>query len=386
MKPDKRLLDLGSGDEQIGTNKVIESATRKLLHPDTNETIQGAKTLNVPAHSPIEPSLATDFVPKGGLLNMVRCTGEPCLDMLTITAEDIVNGYATLHQAVAAGQTASFRVVEFEGASALSPGLDFTIAADESGDLTRFKWTGFSLARPGRMIVGQEITVQYNYCVPVVPLEDLGPLSELWMLDDYSAHDPIDPNGGNGYAYDRSGMPLRSAYNVVPIPTTASESELVFRNFLTGDTRTLTLPTLQTAPDGNSGYFLTVFRGMPILYTLPTTGAGMVSTTQVTSPFMAGKVEVYASDWSVWGKVLELDPPDYLTADNASRITGGNEMPQVGVAIFGDEYLGIVYTHLSITKENYTSAFIEKPDTIIVDLYDRSFAFVSRKTVTGGVI
>jgi hypothetical protein len=376
MKIDKRFLDIGEEDSQTGTNKVIETAERKLWHQD-EETIYGPKSFDTPAHSPIEPVTASDFVPKAGLLNMIRCTGEPYWETLVITEEDLVNGYATLSKAVAPGQQASFKVLHFDGASALSLGLDFTIAEDDNGDLARFRWTGgYTLGKPGRMVAGQEITVRYNYCVPVVPMLD-EPLSGFWMLDDYG---PV--SGGTNSTND---VVLHGSYNMVPIPASASEQTVTFRNILSDDIKTLQLPTLNAVPEGNPGYFLSVFRGMPLLITLPTPGSGYAGTMIMNAPFLAGKTTIYASDWSVWGKVLEVDPPAILTDDPSPsylEIYGGYNRPRIGVSVLGDEYLAVFATH---PKINGTGALIVNT-TIIARLYDRSFDYVRTVTlsVNGG--
>jgi hypothetical protein len=241
------------------------------------------------------------------------------------------------------------------------------------------KWsdTPLGLGRPGRVVVGQEIDVKYNFCVPVVELtpEDAA-LSEFWTLDDYSEFDPL-PSGIGSVA----GTMMLGSLNLIPIPETASEATLTFRNIITDEVKTLTLPELNSVPAGNAGYFLTVFRGMPLLITLPIVGEGSTSSSYFTEPpFLAGKTTIYASNWTAWGKVMDVDPPSILTSETTSgQITGADNSPKNGVTVLGEDRLAVFSTYTKITDGSN-----ERPTTIEARLYDRSFAYVGTKTLTAG--
>jgi hypothetical protein len=404
MKTDKRLLDLGTEAEQIGTNKVIDSPSRFLIDNGGAQTFAGAKTFDTPAHGSIDPVVDNDLVPKVSLLNDTRELGRLFEETLTVGIEDLANGYISLTKAVAPGQEASLKILYYEGASAMTLGLDFTLAVDDVGDLRRLKWQGYPLGIPGCVVLGQEILVRYMYVPPEVERDSSrADPSEYWLL-----YEGTYLNEGTGTQPTLPRYLMPTFFNTYILEDYQSGKTMVFRNLVTGETKTLTLPSI-------SGTVLfTIVRGIPIIY-VPLAPESLeggdvgngFSVATVTHPYIKDKFNVYCSDWTQWTKVLELDPPSELTVNDdpdmyiESRyppitnlgvsISNNPLNPFMAVGAFGDDFIGVYTTWgpILVTSEAYGTTDYDRPVTrrtrAHVRLYDKNFQYSGSKILTVGV-
>jgi hypothetical protein len=241
--------------------------------------------------------------------------------------------------------------------------------------------------------------VQYRYLEPEIPRDDaIANLEDYWIL---YAGTYLQSPAGNPEPDYVDNLTLFSAFNIHVLEPYQSGKTMIFRNVMTGATKTLTLPTLP------NDVFFTVVRGIPIIYTphvLNSTGSSY-NADVLTPPFLTGKFTVHASDWTNWGKVLELDPPTELTGVSDedmiiySRSNGDlfvnyeSVNPFMAVGAFGDDLIGVYTTWGPI----YESGASEGPQTsdytlpttrrarAHVRLYNKSFQYVESKILTVGV-
>ena len=173
-KVGERMLDIGPAPEQIGLNMVLETAERQLIS-DKEQVFEGKKTFSTPPLVISTPIANTNVVTKKDLMEYTRCIGNVKVETLTVTEEDIANGYIKLSEDVAPNQTESLEILYYEGSEGLVNGLDFGVGFDSHGKVNRLVWQGWPLGIPGKVIVGQEIKVSYNYCKPSIRGSDFNP-------------------------------------------------------------------------------------------------------------------------------------------------------------------------------------------------------------------
>lgn len=106
--------------DQVGLNITQDTETRQLVSLSNPQTIMGEKTFAVPPRSNAYPVMQDDAVSKKALLESTRCATGTITDVITVTAEDIQNGYVSLSKDIAPGKTASLEIIEFEGAAGLA--------------------------------------------------------------------------------------------------------------------------------------------------------------------------------------------------------------------------------------------------------------------------
>ena len=113
-KVGKRMLDIGPAPEQIGLNMVLETAERQLIS-DKEQVFEGKKTFSTPPLVISTPIANTNVVTKKDLMEYTRCIGNVKVETLTVTEEDIANGYIKLSEDVAPNQTESLEILYYEG-------------------------------------------------------------------------------------------------------------------------------------------------------------------------------------------------------------------------------------------------------------------------------
>lgn len=162
----KKLLDIGPAPDQVGLNVLLDRNGHQLIRGG-DQTFGGAKTFAVPPRVENAEFLTNDTaITKRMLLEYTRCVGEVFEEVLTVTDQDLANGYIKLSKDIAPGQADSLEIVYYEGAAALTVGLDFGYVTEGDKPVNKLKWDGYTLGRPGRVVVGQEIHVRYNTCRP----------------------------------------------------------------------------------------------------------------------------------------------------------------------------------------------------------------------------
>lgn len=162
----KKLLDIGPSPDQVGLNVLLDRNGHQLIRGG-DQTFGGAKTFAVPPRVENAEFLTNDTaITKRMLLEYTRCVGEVFEEVLTVTDQDLANGYIKLSKNIAPGQADSLEIVYYEGAAALTVGLDFGYVTDGDKPVNKLKWDGYTLGQPGRVVVGQEIHVRYNTCRP----------------------------------------------------------------------------------------------------------------------------------------------------------------------------------------------------------------------------
>lgn len=164
-KTRKKMLDIGSASEQVGLNIVEDSGTRQLLRGG-KQVIKGAKTLAVPALATNCPILDDSAISKKALTEYTRCIAEEVRETLTVTAQDMANGYISLSRDIPPVEVGSFEILHYEGAAALAAGQDFELVRNADGTFNKLKWQGWPLGYGERVRIGQEMTVKYNSCRP----------------------------------------------------------------------------------------------------------------------------------------------------------------------------------------------------------------------------
>lgn len=162
----KKLLDIGPAPDQVGLNVLLDRNGHQLIRGG-DQTFGGAKTFAVPPRVENAEFLTNDTaITKRMLLEYTRCVGEVFEEVLTVTDQDLANGYIKLSKDIAPGQADSLEIVYYEGAAALTVGLDFGYVTEGDKPVNKLKWDGYTLGQPGRVVVGQEIHVRYNTCRP----------------------------------------------------------------------------------------------------------------------------------------------------------------------------------------------------------------------------
>lgn len=162
----KKLLGIGSAPGEIGLNVIVDRNGHQLIRGE-DQTFVGAKTFSVPPRVENAQFLTNDTaITKRMLLEYTRCISEVFEEVLTVTDQDLANGYIKLSKNIAPGQADSLEIVYYEGAAALTVGLDFGYVTDGDKPVNKLKWDGYTLGQPGRVVVGQEIHVRYNTCRP----------------------------------------------------------------------------------------------------------------------------------------------------------------------------------------------------------------------------
>jgi hypothetical protein len=174
MRINKKLLDIGADRATKITWDMIDdsgSATRKMINHEAAQTIDGEKDFYYNPAIQAPDSLtytANSFVPKVKVSEFLDThTGLMLEEERLITADEVTNGELTLAVPVFPGYENSFQIKYYEGAGPLNIGLDYDVAADSNGDLTRIVWSTHpdTLGRPGRVVEGNEIIMQYYAAV-----------------------------------------------------------------------------------------------------------------------------------------------------------------------------------------------------------------------------
>ena len=135
----KKMLDIGPGKDQAGLNITQDTETRQLVSLSNPQTIVGAKTFSVPPRSNAYPVMQNDAVSKKALLESTRCVTGTITDVITVTTEDIQNGYASLSKDITPGKTASLEIIEFEGAAGLALNQDFGVMTNPDGSVNKLQ-------------------------------------------------------------------------------------------------------------------------------------------------------------------------------------------------------------------------------------------------------
>lgn len=362
-KVQRKSLEIGPESENIGTNKVRETPERTLLS-EAPQNITGAKTAASPVVTLLYPQISTDAVSKKALLDGARCIAEETEEVLTVTAQDVLNGYCRLSKNIAPGQDKSLKIVYFEGAGALSQGQDF--ASARFGGESRLVWDGWPMGRPGRVSAGQKIFVRYNTCREPI----------IQTFDPY-----------RGYFLDSTGLTLDSVENYAQVTTlidsqkifiTPSMSGMILKFTNIGDGRKIQvrLPTI----GAGSWFFLSAAAGRLMLYTVPQ-AVGSRYLYYDWSPEMVGKFEVYAYDGIGWEKVISEEMPTAFTSDTQlviNNYTMGIK-PICDVIALGDEQLGVYcsWDGFYILGDNYPAV----PPVADVRIFSKDFVQVSSRTV-----
>lgn len=349
----KNVLDLGTGPDKIGTAEILQDDVNRHLVTPEPQTFGGTKTFAVPPNVAVAPLAVDDAVPKFGLQDSTRCLANPYIETLTITADDIANGYIQLSKDLAPGQGQSLEIMDFPGAVGLTLGKDY--GAQEAD---RLVFTGYNLGNSGMLIPGQLVTVKYNICVNRASRADSAyiDLSELWMME------PVDPesigadreNSVNGIAQHAM---LSDAAIGLHLDGRASGKTLYFRNARTFERMSLPLPAL--AGENEETYRLFTAGGkfhlcqLPVLKEyppLPSIEDGN-DYSYISPPFFFGQYKCYRYDGNGWIEAFSAAvDPELANADPGSRMRSRDRWinmidapyPVMDIVPWGPDKIGLV--------------------------------------------
>ena len=144
-----RMLD-------IDLDVVVDANGHQLIRAGA-QTFAGVKTFSAPPRSQMSRSEADNAaVTKAMLLNATRCVNELFEETLSVTEEDVANGYVMLSKVIPAGRESSLDVLWLEGAGPMVCGVDFGAGTD------RLAWQGYPLGH--RIQAGDVLDVRYMTC------------------------------------------------------------------------------------------------------------------------------------------------------------------------------------------------------------------------------
>lgn len=320
----KRLLDLGTATDKIGTAQItLDSMDRHLMNEE-DQSFGGKKTFVAPPKTMAAPIAPDDAVPKSGLESYTRCLVNPISETLVATKEDIDNGYILLSHNIAPGQSETLEILDFPGAVGLTLGKDY--GAEEPAKMV---FTGYTLGNPGAMIPGQKIAVKYNTCrkrenrYEDFPTIDL---SELWGIEPYW----IDTEAVVRYDYPRAS-PLTRNNDGIIMTAAMSGRTLYLRNMQTYQRMSVTLPILPG--DVNEEYKLFFADGRLHLCQLPLmrepSNYSGRELEYLDTPYMHGAFACYVHDGNGWIEAF--------TAPIESEMTNGDYrmITKFGLSSFG---------------------------------------------------
>lgn len=297
----KKMLDIGPGKEQVGLNVTQDTETRQLVSLSKPQTIVGEKTFSVPPRSNAYPVMQDDAVSKKVLLESTRCVTGTITDVITVTAEDIQNGYVSLSKDIAPGKTASLEIIEFEGASGLALNQDFGVVTNPDGSVNKLQWQGWPLGRPGMIVEGQRMVVRYNTCKK--SLYGVPDISSMFMA---RIEDKADPESFINQHLNKNYI----------VTVDDSEKHLELIRLSNGDTIRIKLPQIT----GSSGLGLTCAGGRLLLYSTPVPqiedigASGSRRVLRSRYPFATGAFNVYEYDGNGWVLKLTDDMHDEFEA------------------------------------------------------------------------
>lgn len=330
----KKMLDIGPGKEQVGLNVTQDTETRQLVSLSKPQTIVGEKTFSVPPRSNAYPVMQDDAVSKKVLLESTRCVTGTITDVITVTAEDIQNGYVSLSKSIAPGKTASLEIIEFEGASGLALNQDFGIVTNPDGSVNKLQWQGWPLGRPGMLIEGQRMVVRYNTCKK--SLYGTPDISNMFMA---RVEDKADPESFINEHLNKNYI----------VTVDDSEKHLELIRLSNGETIRIKLPQIT----GSSGLGLTCAGGKLLLYSTPVPqiediGGALCSR----YPFATGAFNVYEHDGNGWVLKLTDDMHDEFEAlKDVDLVDPANLYPLLmDVVPVGKEDLGLYMSWRSVAE------------------------------------
>lgn len=297
----KKMLDIGPSKDQVGLNVTQDTETRQLVSLSNPQTIVGEKTFSVPPRSNAYPVMQNDAVSKKALLESTRCATGTITDVITVTAEDIQNGYVSLSKSIAPGKTASLEIIEFEGAAGLALNQDFGIVTNPDGSVNKLQWQGWPLGRPGMMIEGQRMVVRYNTCKK--SLYGTPDISNMFMA---RVEDKADPESFINEHLNKNYI----------VTVDDSEKHLELIRLSNGETIRIKLPQIT----GSSGLGLTCAGGRLLLYSTPVPqiedigASGSRRVLRSRYPFATGAFNVYEYDGNGWVLKLTDDMHDEFEA------------------------------------------------------------------------
>ena len=285
----KKMLDIGPSKDQVGLNVTQDTETRQLVSLSNPQTIVGEKTFSVPPRSNAYPVMQNDAVSKKALLESTRCATGTITDVITVTAEDIQNGYVSLSKSIAPGKTASLEIIEFEGAAGLALNQDFGIVTNPDGSVNKLQWQGWPLGRPGMMVEGQRMVVRYNTCKK--SLYGVPDISSMFMA---RVEDKADPESFINEHLNKNYI----------VTVDDSEKHLELIRLSNGETIRIKLPQIT----GSSGLGLTCAGGKLLLYSTPVPQIEDIGEAlRSRYPFVTGAFNVYEYDGNGWMLKLTWD-------------------------------------------------------------------------------
>lgn len=292
----KKMLDIGPSKDQVGLNVTQDTETRQLVSLSNPQTIVGEKTFSVPPRSNAYPVMQNDAVSKKALLESTRCATGTITDVITVTAEDIQNGYVSLSKSIAPGKTASLEIIEFEGAAGLALNQDFGIVTNPDGSVNKLQWQGWPLGRPGMMVEGQRMVVRYNTCKK--SLYGAPDISSVFMA---RVEDKADPESFINKHLNKNYI----------VTVDDSEKHLELIRLSNGETIRIKLPQIT----GSSGLGLTCAGGKLLLYSTPVPQIEDIGEAlRSRYPFVTGAFNVYEYDGNGWMLKLTDDMHDEFEA------------------------------------------------------------------------
>ena len=330
----KKMLDIGPSKDQVGLNVTQDTETRQLVSLSNPQTIVGEKTFSVPPRSNAYPVMQNDAVSKKALLESTRCATGTITDVITVTAEDIQNGYVSLSKSIAPGKTASLEIIEFEGAAGLALNQDFGVVTNPDGSVNKVQWQGWPLGRPGMMIEGQRMVVRYNTCKK--SLYGTPDISNMFMA---RVEDKADPESFINEHLNKNYI----------VTVDDSEKHLELIRLSNGETIRIKLPQIT----GSSGLGLTCAGGKLLLYSTPVPqiediGGALCSR----YPFVTGAFNVYEHDGNGWMLKLTDDMHDEFEAlKDVDLVDPANLYPLLmDVVPVGKEDLGLYMSWRSVAE------------------------------------
>ena len=136
---------------------IVEESNGHQLIREGNQTFAGVKTFNKPAHSQMsKPETENTAVNKVMFKNVTRCINTWFEESLTVTEDDITDGYIMLSKDIPPGKESSLEIVSLEGAGPMAYGVHFGAETD------RLVLTGYEIER--RISPGDQIMVRYAIC------------------------------------------------------------------------------------------------------------------------------------------------------------------------------------------------------------------------------
>ena len=335
----KKMLDIGPGKDQVGLNITQDTETRQLVSLFNPQTIVGEKTFAVPPRSNAYPVMQDDAVSKKALLESTRCVTGTITDVITVTAEDIQNGYVSLSKDIAPGKTASLEIIEFEGAAGLALNQDFGVVTNPDGSVNKLQWQGWPLGRPGMMVEGQRMVVRYNTCKK--SLYGAPDISSVFMA---RVEDKADPESFINEHLNKNYI----------VTVDDSEKHLELIRLSNGETIRIKLPQIT----GSSGLGLTSAGGKLLLYSTPVPQIedigknGWYRALRSRYPFANGAFNVYEYDGNGWVLKLTDDMHDEFEAlKGVDLVDPAGEYPLLmDVVPVGKDDLGLYMSWRSVAE------------------------------------